>query len=1023
MLRFSMSWKCGTARGSASMFSLVVFCSLFALSSLSALAQSGPLVTTTQIRVLANGAQTGSVKANTPVQLQATITDSDNTEVIPGQVLFCDAANGTVTKGIMAACAVPIATAQTQGYSVQTSNGTSNYGQAVVTIYPHAGNHGYEAVFLGNSHYKASASTAPLTVSETAATATGLAVSGSASSYTMTATVNTAGPYPATGSVAFTDTTTGAALGSAALGKATAISSVTITSQPTASDTGACSIASGDFNGDGIVDFAVGVGSCVGPVGENSAAPLQILLGKGDGTFAVTPSGALSNFNITALTAGDFNDDGTIDLIAATDQAPPQGIGGPYSYGLLFLSGDGKGGFSPTTLSAPCTGDTYQMATADFNGDGNLDFAVNCEPTQNTAGTTKIFAGNGKGGFTAAASVPGGNYVLNNFGVADFNSDGFPDLVVASDDSSGATVYLNDGTGNFNAGPSFSLSMDGLVVGDFNGDGNADVAITSSSPNSEIVSLYMGNGSGAFAQPVVTNIANMVGGSDGYSMVVADFNGDGITDIGMISGGTDAPNIGSALVLGSASGTFNVAATLRTQFTGDPDYFPGAVGDFNRDGIPDILMSSSDLNTAYAVAVGQGFTQTATLTPVSPIGAGTHTVKATYAGDSKTTSSTSSPVSLTATPASSTLALTAAPASVVFGSQVVVTVALSPYDSGSLTTDGEQVTFTSGGKSIGTAALKTGEATLNLTSLPVGTDSITAQYAGDKNFQASVSNAVLVTVTSATVPVAPTLTPSTLTFSQTTVGVTSAAQSVTVQNAGTVALTISSIAASGKFAETNTCGSSLAAGASCTVSVTFSPASIGALTGALTITDNAASHTQTVALSGTGAAATIAIATPSLPSGGIVVPTSGTSTVNLSFTPPTGFTGGIVVSCKVNLRGTGLPRHVPTCSIAPSAINVANGAAGSATLTITTGPQNALIERSGGTSGVALAGLLCGLCLLPRRRWRGVLLALLCTAAFGFAIGCGGGGSSGTTAGNYSVTVAATAGSTTGSVDIPFTVQ
>ena len=922
MLRFSMTWNCRTVCGPARLFSLVICCSLLALSSLFALAQSAPVATTTQIAILANGTEIGSVKANTPVTLQATITASDNTQVAPGQVLFCDASNDTVTKDVMADCVAPIGTAQTKGYSVQTSNGTSNYGQAVITIYPAAGNRRYEAVFLANSHYKISANTTPLTVTASAATATSLAVSGSSPQYTLMATVNTLGSTSATGPVAFNDTTTGTELGSAALGKATAVSSLTITSQPTVSDTGACSIVSGDFNGDGIADFAVGVGSCVGPVGGNSATPLQILLGNGDGTFAVTPA-ALKNLNVTALTAGDFNSDGTVDLIAATNVAPAN-IGGSSTYGLLFLAGDGKGGFSSTTLSAPCTSDTFQMATADFNGDGNLDFAVNCEPTQNSTGVTKVFLGDGKGGFRVAGSVPGGGYELNSFGVADFNGDGFPDLVVMSDTANEATVYLNDGTGNFHAGPVFSVVPDGLIVGDFNGDGNADVAIAVSVSGGEALTLYPGNGSGAFGQPITTNMPNFEGGGYGFSMVAADFNGDGITDIGMISGETDNPYIGSALVLGSATGTFSVAANLQTEFTGDPDYFPGAVGDFNKDGIPDILMSSSDLHTAYAVALGQGLTQTATLTPVNPIGAGTHQVTATYAGDSDTASSTSSPVSLTGTSA---------------------------------------------------------------------------------------------------VPVDPTLTPSTLTFSQTTVGVTSAAQSVTVQNNGTVALSIGSIATSGNFAETNTCASSLAAGANCTVNVTFSPASTGTLTGTLTITDNAASQKQTVALSGTGAAATIGITAPSLPSGGAVVPTSGSTTINLSFTPPMGFSGGIVVSCKVNFKGTGTPNHAPTCSLAPSTINVTAGAAGSATLTITTGPQNALLEHFDGSGGVALAGLLFCLCYLPRRRWRGALLALLCTTALGFAIGCGGSGSSGTTAGSYSATVTATAGSTTSSVDIPFAVQ
>ena len=99
------------------------------------------------------------------------------------------------------------------------------------------------------------------------------------------------------------------------------------------------------------------------------------------------------------------------------------------------------------------------------------------------------------------------------------------------------------------------------------------------------------------------------------------------------------------------------------------------------------------------------------------------------------------------------------------------------------------------------------------------------------------------------------LSPTSLTFASQTVATTSAAQTVTLTNTGTAALSISGIAASGNFAETNTCGSSLAVNASCTISVTFTPTAAGTLTGAITFTDNAAASPQTVSLSGTGAAA------------------------------------------------------------------------------------------------------------------------------------------------------------------------
>jgi hypothetical protein len=94
--------------------------------------------------------------------------------------------------------------------------------------------------------------------------------------------------------------------------------------------------------------------------------------------------------------------------------------------------------------------------------------------------------------------------------------------------------------------------------------------------------------------------------------------------------------------------------------------------------------------------------------------------------------------------------------------------------------------------------------------------------------------------------------PSSLTFATQLVGTSSSAQSATLTNYGTTALSITSIAASGDFSQTNTCGSSLAAEASCTISVTFKPTQRGTRTGTLSITDNAAGSPQTVSLTGTG---------------------------------------------------------------------------------------------------------------------------------------------------------------------------
>jgi hypothetical protein len=102
------------------------------------------------------------------------------------------------------------------------------------------------------------------------------------------------------------------------------------------------------------------------------------------------------------------------------------------------------------------------------------------------------------------------------------------------------------------------------------------------------------------------------------------------------------------------------------------------------------------------------------------------------------------------------------------------------------------------------------------------------------------------------------LTPGSLTFNSQPVGYASAAQTVTLTNSGNAALSITRIAASGDFAETNACGASLAAGASCAISVTFTPSAGGTRSGTLTITDNAAGSPHTVTLTGTGTPGTLA---------------------------------------------------------------------------------------------------------------------------------------------------------------------
>jgi Beta-propeller repeat/Abnormal spindle-like microcephaly-assoc'd, ASPM-SPD-2-Hydin len=105
------------------------------------------------------------------------------------------------------------------------------------------------------------------------------------------------------------------------------------------------------------------------------------------------------------------------------------------------------------------------------------------------------------------------------------------------------------------------------------------------------------------------------------------------------------------------------------------------------------------------------------------------------------------------------------------------------------------------------------------------------------------------------------LTPASLMFSAQQLGTSSTAQVVTLANSGNVALSINSIQAGGDFAQTNTCPATLAASASCTISVIFTPTVSGTRSGILTISDTALDSPQVVNITGTGSTAPAPIAT------------------------------------------------------------------------------------------------------------------------------------------------------------------
>jgi len=589
-------------------------------------------------------------------------------------------------------------------------------------------------------------------------------------------------------------------------------------------------LGTADFNGDGKPDliFANNCSSnCYG-------STVSVALGNGDGTFSGPNTFAVSstnNYNVNSVgfVFGDFNHDGKLDLVVLNSyciELPCDLGNGTFS----FLAGNGDGTFQPA-VETSIGYDPVAIAAADFDGDGNLDLAFAGVGYSAIPSALYVFLGNGDGTFQTALTVSPAPYP-NRAQVAilagDFNRDGRQDLAVGA----GATfILLGNGDGTFQSAiQSPTVNAWGLAGGDLNGDGAPDLVI--SAPCGQLpgcgypatIWVLMGNGDGTFQTPVSYSVEDS---SSMTPIVLGDFNGDGTLDImagnscGIFSAGTCSGATLSFLA-GNGDGTFQpqVQPQGLPSFVGF-DYIVAA--DFNGDGRIDIAV---DGGTTGLGAVSSLLTTTLQLSSIN----------LSFAGQN---------VGGQTSPQSSILTNIATAGNVGIANTKVA--GPNPSDFTLTTTCPSQLS-------------PTAQCQVNAVFTPTATGPRTATVAITDSAVGS-PHMIALTGTGIAGAIA-SLSSLALTFASQTVPTTSPIQTVTLTNTGSAALNISSIAASPQFLYKSACGTMLAIGANCTISVAFKPAFGGTQTGTLTITDNAPGSPQTVTLSGTGVY--FALSAPSL---------------------------------------------------------------------------------------------------------------------------------------------------------------
>ena len=292
----------------------------------------------------------------------------------------------------------------------------------------------------------------------------------------------------------------------------------------------------------------------------------------------------------------DINNDGIQDVVRTNNGARTVSV----------YYGNGVGSFTGPN-NRPVRPGNGPLTVADFNRDGHLDIVTN-----STIGdVVSVVYGLGNNAFQDAVFYATGDAP---FGVThgDFHGDGILDLAVTSLGEDGITILRGIATGGFIAVLSYSTGMDpyDIKVGDFNEDGISDLVVTNS--QSHDISILLGRGAGGVGNGTFDPEVRIAAGMFPYSVAIADFDGDGISDLAVANGGSGSVTLfkggGSG---GVGDGTFQEANVIGG--LGQPRSV--AAGDLNGDTIPDLAVADYFGSMHILIGNGNGTFQGPTVVP------------------------------------------------------------------------------------------------------------------------------------------------------------------------------------------------------------------------------------------------------------------------------------------------------------------------------------------------------------------------------------------------------------------------